>query len=347
MNNALKYYDIRSIRPDIQKGENNYYINGCTEKMQTAPSQWGEMPYCPKHGIRIHPSTNTFVYYNGDDRTSKRTAALRNIKFNKEFFSKYVLGNAYKAESHRICHETSEDALTWNVFSEILSRGLLEELVRELVGIEVIDPKLILWGLEIDLKSKFANKFAPLNHARKVFEPGVTRFFTEPDIIIHAEGKQLILIEAKFTSGNTIAKTNYSNDSIGEKPKTKEGIIERYSEKLLPKGSILPDKHHGAFYSQLYRNLVFAIHMANELCVEWHLCNLISEKQVSKHLRSKEYLDPTSFLHSVLPINRRNRFHRISWEDIYRKIIRRHSELSLLNNYMFYKSANSEKAFNI
>lgn len=125
------YFDMRNLAQ--QPGEpGGCPVSGCAATLGKADSQWGEMPYCPVHCIRIHAGTRTFVYYNGPDENSKRTAALRNILFERDFFKEHILGNAAKAETHRICHETSEDALTWNVFSRLASGGLLPTLLSKL-----------------------------------------------------------------------------------------------------------------------------------------------------------------------------------------------------------------------
>ena len=109
-------------------------VRGCTGSLDTAPSRWGPMPYCPVHGLRIHASSRTFVYYNGAKREAEIAAALRNIRFNAPYFEAHILGNSFKAETDRISHETSEDALTWNVFSEIASRRRLSRVVDALTG---------------------------------------------------------------------------------------------------------------------------------------------------------------------------------------------------------------------
>ena len=112
------YYDVRNLvlGPGPRVG---CPVMDCTADIGIVESQWGELPYCPEHRLRLHNSSCTFVYHHGPDRESKREAALRNILFEREYFGEHILGNAAKAESHRIAHETSEDAVTWNVFSRL------------------------------------------------------------------------------------------------------------------------------------------------------------------------------------------------------------------------------------
>src|SRR5260370_32910790 len=97
------YFDVRNLAsPTGALG--SCPVSGCTAPLEKADSQWGKKSYCPVHRIRIH--AKTFVYYNGPDKTSKRDAALRNIVFERDYFREHILGNAAKAETHRICHET-------------------------------------------------------------------------------------------------------------------------------------------------------------------------------------------------------------------------------------------------
>jgi hypothetical protein len=223
------------------------------------------MPYCPLHRIRIHARTRTFVYYDGSDRASERVAALRNILFERDYFGAHILGNAAKAETHRICHETSEDALSWNIFSRMARGQLLRLLIPTLaLSSPSTDPELYMWGLRVNLNDSSAPTLFPaLRSAREVFEKDITRFWTEP-------GQWLVLIEAKFTQRNTIASSSSDRDVSGDKPKSREGLLRRYTADALPPGAlILPPPsvigwtdglNQKPFYSQLYRNLVFAIH---------------------------------------------------------------------------------------
>jgi hypothetical protein len=300
------------------------------------------LPYCPAHRLRVH--ARTFVYYNGADKTSQRNAALRNIRFEREYFERHVLGNAAKAETHRICHETSEDAVSWNVFSRLARAGLLGSLLSTCNRSSVAsEPELCMWGLGIRLSDPAAPPafFPALKSARDRFERGIERFLTEPDIMLYVPGQVLVLIEAKFTQGNTVARSAEAHDADGEKPKSREGILRRYAPSALPPGSLLDPPLSKPFYSQLYRNLVFAIYMANELKVRWRFVNLVSERQFSK------YEDPTPFIHAVLPEKSRPQFLFYSWERLYADHVARVEELKDLGEYMRNKSAHEEKALAI
>jgi len=81
-----------------------------------------------------------------------RSAAMRNIVFERHHFETHFLGNPAKAETHRICHENSEDALTWNVFARLARARALAKVLSTLSTVSVgSEPELYLWGLRVRL----------------------------------------------------------------------------------------------------------------------------------------------------------------------------------------------------
>ena len=108
------YFDMRLVvRSRFEGTPRACAVDGCATDLEEAPSQWGRMPFCPEHGLRFHPSSGKFVFYNGHTLTERLQATLRNVIFETGFFERYVYGSPHKAERHRFCFETSEDALTW------------------------------------------------------------------------------------------------------------------------------------------------------------------------------------------------------------------------------------------
>jgi hypothetical protein len=338
------YYDFPDLVANWQG--DSCPVRGCTASLDTAPSRWGLMPYCPVHALRIHAGSRTFVYYNGAERKAKGSAALRNIRFNAAYFAAHILGNSFKAETNRISHESSEDALTWNVFSMLASQHQLSRVVSALTGRRIeAEPQLFLWGLEVALNNG-SSEFQPLLRAREVFEPDIRRFMTEPDIILHVPGKCIVVIEAKFTSGNPLAKGDFDNEQEGEKPESIRGLLARYRPAALVSLKLNVESSRSPFYGQLYRNLVFAIHMAEQLKVEWYLVNLVSRYQfASKH--SQEFDEPTSFIRSLLPPEHHERFRFAQWEGLYEECIRDVPELTPLKEYLTRKTAYACKALDV
>ena len=339
------YIDMRTLAsPRVAPG--TCPVAGCTAQLGTVSSQWGEMPHCPAHRIRIHANAGTFVYYHGKDRVSKRDATLRNILFETDYFRERILGNQAKAETHRMGHETSEDALTWNVFVRLARTKQLASLVHTLTGLTPNqEPELYLWGLKVALDDPAPPAVFPeLVEARDTFEKGINKFLTEPDIMLHCPGQVLLLIEAKFTSGNTLALEDVPEVPADEKPKSREGLLRRYA---LPESRKSPPPMSGAFHSQLYRNLVFAQHMANKLGVRWGLASLVSEEQCLQRQRKEEYQDPAPFIYSLIHNESRSRFVFYSWEKLYADHVAGNLALNDLAAYMIHKSANGAKAFSI
>jgi len=337
------YYESKQI--NINRSRNTCPIAGCNASLKTAPSQWGDMPFCPLHLIRIH--NETFVYYNGPTRAEKKLAALRNILFNKTIFAESFLDKTNKAESHRICHETSEDALTWNVFTEILVNGYLDEVAKLITKKKSIrGAQLVLWGQSIDCKNP-PSVFELLEEARSVFEGDLTtRFLTEPDIIIHVPGEAIIGIEAKFTSTNPVATSDIGKDEEGDKPKNREGLIKRYNPNFLKNNEFHPDTYKGQFLSQIYRNLIFVSHMATLSSSEWYFCNLISEKQMLKK-DQHGFQNVENFYKGIIAEEKAKHASILTWEKIYESVIQPEAKMKKLALYMRGKTANLEKAFNI
>lgn len=67
---CLDYFDIEDIdasrvSPRQATVSIQCPVKDCTAKLQKVHSQWGPMPFCSSHGLRIHCSSKKFVYYNG------------------------------------------------------------------------------------------------------------------------------------------------------------------------------------------------------------------------------------------------------------------------------------------
>jgi hypothetical protein len=290
-----EYFDSNTLRPG-QGRELRCPVKSCTAALQ------GPHHECPNHGIKVHK--NTFVY----------TDLLRNVCFEREFFERHIRRNRLKAETWRFGYENSEDALTWNVFAALARRRRLAALSQCLSQIDTSDePELYLWGLRVSLHDPLSPiPFDALCKAREVFERGINNFRTEPDIMMYAPKRYLMLVEAKFMSGNPIADSR-KNDVPGMKPTTPVGILNRYRADQLPPGSILTPTAKVPLFSQLYRNLVFAIWMAEKLDVEWRLVSLTSSP-LSNKLSDKL----ATFTNAVLPADMQRRFVRYTWEQLFR-----------------------------
>jgi hypothetical protein len=331
-----------------QRTEKKCPVIGCNENTESV----GKFPICRTHGLEIHKST--FVYYNGNSREDKKKASLRNLlPFGRNFVAKHVIDNPYKAESHRLGSENSEDALTWNIFGGLLYYERLHHVYNQLTGANSSPNQLelFLWGLKIDFNTQQVEPWEPLMKVRASLENDIKHFFTEPDIMILGP-THLICIEAKFTSGNPIV-LNGKHDIDGEKPNSREGLIERYVRSIQINDkwthpAIQPEQLGEKVHSQLLRMLVFTSAMAQlKGRRNWLVANLISKTQWNKKnnkSRGYDFNDPTP----SIPTSVRNNFKFISWEyDIYEKVLKNESALVKLSVYMKNKTANLKKAFEI
>jgi hypothetical protein len=273
---------------------------------------------CDQHGLEIHK--HTFVYYNGDNPAAEREARLRNfLPGGRSFLAAHILDNKNKAESHRLGSENSEDALTWNIFGELHRRGLIHLAYNFLTGenVEAGQVKLFLWGLEIDFVGNTANFWNCLEKVRKELEKGIKRFLTEPDIMLLGPSN-LVLVEAKFTSGNAVCVEG--EDVEDEKPKSRDGLIQRYIENNKLWQPVLCSQDVGEkIHSQLLRMIVFASAIAHMNNLQWKVVNLVSQTQWKECARRKgsDFDDPTEFI----PQKVRDRFQFLCWEELYTAIL--------------------------
>jgi hypothetical protein len=276
-------------------------VKDCRTLLTQAPFRGKEppLPYCETHGIRLHglrhKGRQTFAYCDQDNVEAR----LRNFCFEKDFVRKWILTSQHKAETHRLGFEHSEDAVTWNVFVSLLRAGRLSKVMSWLAGREISGtPELYLWGCHINLDQTVYEPYNLLKQARAKIEPDITRFLTEPDIMLVVPGKFLMCIEAKFTSGNTLAIDN-SMMKDGEKPKSKVGLLNRYlfQNHYWVNGFkyIDPEKIGKKFHSQLFRNIVFAAGMAEKFNGDWQVVNLVRALKPSHQQASLtvDFDDPT------------------------------------------------------
>jgi hypothetical protein len=320
-------------------------VKGCTAALMTTPYRQKELPFCPVHGIRIQVASPTFVYLNGPSPSEKRLAAVRNIRFARDWFLRNIYGSPLKAETDRFGHENSEDALTWNVcaFLSHAANGL-HEFAQFLLGdsLPQQSPKLYLWGLRIDLEDKEpCQMFDQLLSSRQVFELDIKRYRTEPDIMLYYPKELLLLCEVKFTAPNKVA--DGAKAKSGEKPNDIDGILNRYSPDAIP-GVVNPRGVSQPFYTQLYRNLFFASHMASKLNVSWHLANLVSETQWAKG-RDDGFHDPTPQIMRLLNPGHQERFTFRTWEQYWKECVAGVTGMEELDDYLLNKSACLTSAF--
>lgn len=325
------------------------YSNGCPIKDCTADLEcipYGQRlhPFCPEHGIRLH--SNTYVYWNGNESERREQARLRNFRFRPELARIIALHSKAKAESYRLGYELSEDALTWNVFVGLAEAGKLRDAARFLTARDIdAEPHLYLWGELVDVAGGAVGRFDALDEVRRRLERGIKRFLTEPDVMLVIPGKVVICIEAKFSSGNTLAYDGTPKD--GEKPIGRDGLLQRYLNGASPETKRMINRNgiDETFHGQLFRNVIFASEMAKG--GDWHVVNLVSETQWRncRKIQRYSFADPTPNVRAYLKDDCAHSFTFRTWESLYRELIEGNTELAVLDTYMRSKSAHYRQAF--
>jgi len=339
---GYKDFDVSRVKSQYPDG---CPVKDCSTKLVKIRYGKSDKQFCPTHGIRLH--SKTFVYWNGDEH--KDEARLRNFRIRPDLACKIAMHSVGKAESHRLGYEMSEDALTWNVFVGLATAGKLRHAVHFLTGRHIdAEPSLYLWGALIDVKGNKPEHFQPLDTIRaKLEEPDIRYFKTEPDVMLVLNKQLVICVEAKFGSGNSLTHEGKARD--GHKPTDREGLLGRYLDKASAETQRIIDRDAigEKFYSQLFRNIVFASEMANGC--EWHVTNLVSKTQWKSGRDSNQdpFLDPQASVRSYLHQDRRQCFSFVTWEELYRALIKDDPALRLLNNYVCSKSAHYLRAFDL
>jgi hypothetical protein len=319
-------------------------IRGCSTNIVNIPYLKRDKPFCPTHGIRLH--SNTFVYWNGAEL--KDEARLRNFRIRPNLAHEIALGSVGKAESYRLGYEMSEDALTRNVFVGLAEVGKLRHVVKFLTGRDVdVEPSLYLWGELVDVNDCKRERFQPLDAVRDMLERDIRNFKTEPDVMLVLDRKLVICVEAKFSSGNTLAYEGTVKDR--QKPVDLAGLLRRYLDPAAAATKRIIDRDGigDIFHSQLFRNVVFASEMANGC--DWHVVNLVSKTQWNCGSNSKLYsfVNPEPFVRSYLHQDRQQCFSFRTWEELHKALIKDDADLDPLNTYVCSKSAHYRRAFDL
>jgi hypothetical protein len=323
--------------------------NCSSENLDKVQFQKSQVPFCPEHGIRIHNSG--FVYYNGNSEADLITATRRNLFFYPDYYISNFFRKNTKMESGRLCYESSEDAVSYNVFTALLSdEHALKDLVHSITGETVLDDvDLYLWGNKIDLKNNKCTSYPHLKVVRKLLENDIKQFKTEPDIMLVVPKKMVICIEAKFGSKNPIATDKIEKEE--EKPKRTDRLIERYcnNNNLLKKCDIFDLSGKPlVFYEQLFRNIVFAASMAQlENAEKWYVVNLRNEHLMNLKRGKPESMPVMRAVRSILKRQYKTRFSHLTWEEIHREVIVGNPKLYNLSWYFKNKSLYCSRAFNV
>jgi hypothetical protein len=306
------------------------FVQGCQHLLRP-PTRGFRGQACPQHGVRCH--------YSGSSATYTYTRPERNIIASPHLFTRKLLRNPHKFETHRFGYENSEDAVSWNVFRSLQEAGCLHDIARHITGLEILtEPTLYLWGLRMSDDS--LELWELLDAARDYFETNrlpVKRPATEPDIALHLKNKYLVLIEAKLGSGNP---------SYSEGPRkngqslTKDELLDLYRDPGLQILDVDRARAADRIFYQLWRNMVFAEYMAmldSPTTLAFH-ANLV--RAGCEH-------ESCSAFRQLLRPGYQDRFTRLTWEEIHTLTGLHWRRLSRVQEYLMTKTLGLSQAFQL
>jgi len=246
---------------------------------------------CPAHNIYISPSS--FAY--SDEGQNLLWKSQKDVDLLRKIYG-------FKRE-HRLHHNNSEDAVSWNVFRYLESANLINQLLTVISNQNQQDSELIYWSYSQTEKQQWSL----LNMARLEFGETINRG-SEPDLIVRTPNA-LFFIEAKFTASNN---TRPSNPNEFKKYLT--GGNQWFNQVFTA------DYETIAISNRKYELLRFWLlgsWLAQELGVDFYLLNVVPAE--------KEKCIEEQFSKFILQ-NSQRKFIRISWEDIFEFIIQKASE---------------------
>jgi hypothetical protein len=289
-------------------------IDGCNELL--ARRHRGQNPrFCPKHGISMSTKP-TYIYKETD----------RNFVIGND-----ILKRLPKVEKWRLGNETSEDALSWNVFVGLYALEGLAEAFRLLTGTNPKEqPELYLWGNRVDAEFDFWDDLVRVRKELEELEKGIP---TEPDIMLRVPGQAIVLIEAKFGSPNSrLAGKKDRFGSLTEfltQYRCKVGAADPLNRKWIS------EQAEESILEQLCRNAVFAHWLAAER-EQPFVINLVRRATQSDEQLFRQHLSGNEV-----------QFHVRRWEDLYELSAIQGEKASVLRRYLTNKTLNLQPAFDL
>lgn len=280
---------------------------------------------CPVHKIRCHRS-GTYSYPD----------VRRNTVVAHDLLATKIVGHPGKFESHRLGSEKAEDTISFTVFRSFQEARMLNYVARHITGrVEEEEPRLFLWGLELTDDS--LNTWDLLTAARNRFERSlpVHRPLTEPDIALYLPTRYIVLIEAKFTSGNTAYQDGPRRDA---QSLTKPELLSIYSDPALAMLDLDAAKAAERVFYQLWRNVTFSEWMAQAARdgSTPYFCNLTRRGWENDSFAEFRELIRPEFA---------GRVSHVYWEDLFTLASLAGGRLSGLQQYLLNKTANLLPAF--
>jgi hypothetical protein len=246
---------------------------------------------CPDHRIFISPST--FEYDDKLDNILWKSELDQDLLFNKIF--------KVKRETERIARDNSEDAVTWNVFRFLEKQHLLKGFLSNLTGFPADDCEIIYWSYCQPEKQCWSW----LQQIRNEFEMNPTKG-SEPDLIVRCSNS-LFFIEAKLNAENNTVPSS-TDPSVRQKY---ENGCQRWFDKVFKSDfndiAVVNKKY------ELLRYWLLGSKIADYLQTKFVLISLVPQDK-EKNIESA--------FGSLLKESENRRFMRITWEGIYRHLLK-------------------------
>jgi len=283
-------------------------VINCTHmvKRQRGSFRRAEEFKCPAHNIYISPSS--FAY--ADEGQNLLWKSQKDVDLLNKIYE-------YKRE-HRLHHNNSEDAVSWNVFRYLESANLLNQLLTDISKQNQQDSELIYWSY-----SQTKNQqWSLLNKARVEFGETLNRS-SEPDLIV-LTANSLFFIETKLTASNNTKPSNpneFKEYLAGGNHWFKKVFTSDYETIAISNRKY-----------ELLRFWLIGSWLAQELGVDFYLLNIVpAEKEKNIVERFSGFIQQ----------NNHRKFIRLSWEDIFEYILQQApegSEKELVKEYFQTKT---------
>ncbi len=250
---------------------------------------------------------------------------LDNAIAGRELITDAVAGRWGNSEATRFGNESSEGALTWNVFRSLQEAGRLGVVARALTGFEpTAEPELFYWGQHIALDAATAWDELVTTLAR--LEPEVTSH-VEPDVCLHVPDFGWIVIEASFGS---------SSDAFDD-PARVEEFLELYAAAC--PGLFDEERLRTTRLRDVPPLLLRTIAVASSLRAEGERAVVIAL------VRESDTADVERRIDRCLAETADVGFRRVTWESLYRALDPADPVLEPLRRYLEAKSFGLRPAF--
>jgi hypothetical protein len=283
-------------------------VKGCDQFVKRQRKRFirEEQFKCPEHKIFI--SATTFEYPSESD----------NLLW-KQPEDKALLGNIKKVKREtRMSRDNSEDAVSWNIFRYLEKCNLISKWLSEISGMYQEPEDIIYWSYS----QKEKQSWSLLKKARSEFGEMPKRS-SEPDIIIKTKSS-IFFIEAKLTATN---QTSGNKQTIQKRLSNPKKYLEG-GENWFTK--VFSSDYEKLIYDQKYELMRFWLlgtWIAKQSGKEFYLINLV--------LQDRELNIHSSFLKHIR-IDSKYRYFRLSWEDIYRFVLRDSTDNALKTRVVSY-----------